>query len=63
MCLSASFSKAVRKLVVLSLTASPPVLFMSRRLGYLLRVCSIWQKICSAKHVVGNASNNSFTFP
>jgi len=61
-CLSASFFKAGRKLVsLLSRMAFPPGLFMSRRLLYLLHVCSIWQKICSAMYVVGNAS--SFTFP
>jgi len=42
-----------------------PTLFMSGRLRYLLRVCSIWQKPSSGKYVVGNASRptNNFTFP
>jgi len=38
-CLFARFFKAVCKLVSLSLLALPPVLFMSRRSRYLLRVC------------------------
>ena len=30
---------------------------------FITRVqCSSWQKPCSAKYVVGNAGNNSFTF-
>jgi len=40
-----------------------PILFMSRRLRYLLLVCSTWQKRCSGKYVVGKPSNISFTFP
>jgi len=39
-----------------------PVLFMSRRLRYLLRVCSTWQRPCSEKYIVGNAIN-SLLFP
>jgi len=29
---------------------------------YLLRVCSSWQKPCSAKYIVGKVSNNCLTF-
>jgi len=36
---------------------------MSRRLRYLLCVCTTWQKSCSEKYVVGNDRNKSFTFP
>jgi len=42
---------------------SSPILFMSKRLRYLLRVCSTCQKPCSGKYVAGNPSNISFTFP
>jgi len=62
-CLSASFFKAGRKLVSLSHMAFPRVLFTSRRLRYLLRMCGVWLKPCSGKCVVENASNYSFTFP
>jgi len=37
--------------------------FMSRRLQFLLRMCSAWQKPCSATYVMANVSNNSFTSP
>ena len=42
-CLFASFFKAGCKLVSLSRMTFPPVLFMSRRLRYLLRMCRTWQ--------------------
>jgi len=54
-------SKSSCKLV--SLNEVSPILFMSRRLRYLLLVCSTWQKRCSGKYVVGKPSNISFTFP
>ena len=47
----------------LKLYGISPILFMSRRLWYLLCVCSTWQKPCSGNYVVGNAMSNSFTFP
>ena len=53
-CLSASFFKKSYGVF--------PILFMSRRLRYLLRVYSTWQKPCSGKYVVGNASNSRFAF-
>ena len=39
-----------------------PILFMSRRLRCLLRMCSTCLKPYSLTKVVGNASNNSLTF-
>jgi len=60
-CLSASFFKAGCKLV--SLNGASPILLMSRRLRYLLRVCSTWQKPYSGTYVMGKPSNISFTFP
>ena len=58
------FFKAVCKLVSLSCMVFPQVLFMSRRLRYLLRMCSARLKPCSAICVVGNVSSNkTLTFP
>ena len=51
--LSISFFKAGWKLVSSSRITVPPVLFMSRRLRYLLRVRSTWQKPCSATYTSG----------
>ena len=62
-CLSANVFKAGGKLVSLSHMAFPRLLFTSRRLRYLLRMCGAWLKPCSGKSVVENASNYSFTFP
>jgi len=40
-----------------------PVLFMSSRLRYLLRMCSTWLKTFSTTYIVGNVSSNiSFVF-
>jgi len=61
--LSVSFFKAGYKLVSLSRMAFPSVLFISWRLRYLLRMCSILVKPCSGKYVVGNSSSNNLTFP
>jgi len=58
-CLFASFFKASCKSI--SLNGVSPILFMSKRLRYLLPVCSTWQKPCSGKYIVGNPSNISFT--
>jgi len=58
------FFKAVCKLVSLSCMAFLQVLFMSRRLRYLLRMCSTWLKPCSAIYFVGNSSSiKSLTYP
>jgi len=49
-------AKAVCKLVSLSCMAFTQVFFMSRRLRYLLRMCSTWLKPYSAIYVEGNSS-------
>ena len=52
------------KLVSLIRVAFPTVLLMSKRLRYLLRMCSTWLKSCSATYIgVSTSGNNSFTFP
>ena len=53
--LSTSFLKAGCKLVSFSCMAFPPVLFMSRRLWYLLRMCSTCLKLAQ-QHVLWESS-------
>jgi len=58
------FSRAGCKLVSLSHMAFPPVLFMSRRLQYLLSRCSCLVEICSVTYFEGNFIGNvSLTLP
>jgi len=60
-----NFFRAGFKLVSLSRMAFPRVLFMSRRLWFIFRMCSTWLKPCSAAYVMGtrSSSNNSVTLP
>jgi len=53
-----AFSKQVSRLQVGQLKSYGVslVLFMSRRLRYLLCMCSSWLKLCSATYVMANAS-------
>jgi len=58
-----AFSKQVASWSTFKSYGVSPVLSMSSRLRYLLRMCSTWLKTCSTTYIVGNVSSNiSFVF-
>jgi len=58
-----TFSKQFASDQLKSYSVSTGLVHIKTIAVFITRVQWTWQKPCSAKYVVGNASNNSFTFP